>query len=394
MKNQIRNLVDAKVQEAGGNKRVGWENAGNELVELIESGKLRSSDFSIRQLYEELVDCPINEDAGRVAEAVNSSAFPIVAKKIIHSDIIDEYNLALGAVGSLVRESQATRTDDELVAGFNAGDTTPLLRRQGMAYEETAFGEKNWKIIMADFGRMISLTREVIYEDRTGEVLGRARDIGRAGGQHKAKMIVQTIEAAAREAFEENAFGGAVYKGDTMAVGDVYSADHSAFDGQVNENLVTLNGLEDWTDIDKVYLAFGDMVDEAGNKINIVPSAILIPPALKATAFKIMNSQWLQSTSGGGGTQTTDLPTYNPINDITGGQMNVVSSVFMSDSTTWFCGDFPSQLLGLNVYAPATASQGADAELAFTNQIVARFRFSYHYGIGLTDWRHIIKSTA
>jgi len=186
----IKQLVEQKVQEADGNTRVGYENAANYVGELLESGKLKTSQFSLKQLYEETVDCPINEEASRVAEAVNTSAFPVIAKKIIHSDIIDEYNLAVGDVANLVRESQATRTDDELIAGFNAVDNTPLLRRQGMAYEETAFGEKNWKIVMADFGRLISLTREAIYEDRTGEVLSRARDIGRAGGHHKQRMII------------------------------------------------------------------------------------------------------------------------------------------------------------------------------------------------------------
>jgi len=164
---------------------------------------------------------------------------------------------------------------------------------------------------------------------------------------------------------------------------------HTGLDGQANAN-TKANTLEDVTDIDGVYQMFDAMVDEAGNPISIVPSAMLVPGALRSTAYKIMNSQWLQST---GSANATNLPTYNPINDITGGQLKVVSSVFLSSASTWFMGDFTSQLLGLNVYAPATASQGADAELAFTNQIVARFRFSYHYGLGHTDWRYIIENT-
>ena len=380
----IRNLVESEVEKAG-NQFTGYENAGSKVNDLLETGKVRTSDFSFRQLFEELVDCPMGADASRVAEALNSSAFPTIAAKVINKDIIDEYNLALGDVGSLVRESQAMRTDEELVVGFSAGDTTPLLRRQGMAYEETSMGEKNWKIKMADFGRMISLTREVIYEDRTGEVLSRAKDVGRAGGHHKQKMIVETIEATARTAFEEASFGGAHFKGNDITM---YSNDHSSLDGQTNDNLVASNALVDYTDLEAVYLAFADMVDEAGDKISIVPKTILIPSALKATASKIMNSQFLHY-----GGSNDNVPSYNPVDDL-GGGLNIMSSVFMGDTTTWYMGDFPSQLLGLNVYKPATASQGADSELAFTNQIVARFRWSYHYGIGHTDWRYIIKSTA
>ena len=383
----IRNLVESEVKRADGNTYTGYANAGDKVEQLLESGKVTTRDFSFRQLYEELVDVPLGADSAQVAEALNSSSFPTIASKVINKDIIDEYDLALGNVGNLADESQATRTDEEIVVGFTAGDTTPLMRRQGMAYEETSMGEKNWKVKMADFGRMISLTREVIFEDRTGEVLKRARDIGRAGGHHKQKMIIETIEASARTAFEESTFGGANYKGSDITL---YANDHASLDGQTNDNLVVSNALADYTDLDNVYLAFANMVDEAGDKINVVPKTILIPQALMATASKIMNSQFLHDGSGG-----SNVPSYNPVHDIgSGSAMDIVSSVFLSSASTWFMGDFNSQLMGLSVYDPATASQGADSELAFTNQIVARFRWSYHYGLGHTDWRYIIKSTA
>jgi hypothetical protein len=385
----IKNLVESKVEEHGGNLYQGANAAADTIGELITEGKLNTKDISLRQVYEELVDCPISESAARVSEALNSSAFPNVAQKIIHSDIINEYELAVGAAQNLITEAQASRTDEELVVGFTAGDTTPLLRRQGMAYEETSMGEKNWTIKMADFGRMISLTREVIFEDRTGEVLARARDIGRAAGHHKQKMIIESIEVAARTAFEETASSAAIYKGTARNAATMYSNDHSALDGQVNDNLIASNALADYTDLDNVYQAFSAMVDEAGNKIDIVPNTILVPSALKAKAFQIMNSQML-----GGGANDTVSPTYNPVNDLAQGGLNVASSVFLSSASDWYMGDFSKQLKWLNVYAPATESQGANSELAFTNQIVSRFRFSYHAGIGHTDWRYIVKCTA
>ena len=385
----LKNLVEAKVEEHGGNLYQGANAAADVVGDLISEGKLNTKDISLRQVYEELVDCPINESAARVSEALNSSAFPNVAQKIIHSDIIDEYELAVGAAQNLITEAQASRTDEELVVGFTAGDTTPLLRRQGMAYEETSMGEKNWTIKMADFGRMISLTREVIFEDRTGEVLARARDIGRAAGHHKQKMIIESIEVAARSAFEESSSSAAIYKGNAQNAAAMYSNDHSSLDGQVNDNLIASNALVDFTDLDAVYQAFSAMVDEAGNKIDIVPNTILVPSALKAKAFQIMNSQML-----GGGQQDTVSPTYNPVNDLAQGGLNIASSVFLSSSSDWYMGDFSKQLKWLNVYAPATESQGANSELAFTNQIVSRFRFSYHAGMGHTDWRYIVKCTA
>ncbi len=391
MKN-LRELIDTKVEQAGGDTRLGYQAAGEVIEGLLDSGKVKPSDFSLRQLFEDLVDVDLGAPAVEVAEGLNTSAFPTIAQKIIHKDILEEYDLAVGNVGMLVSESEATHVDSELVAGFSAADSTPLLRRQGMAYEETDFGEKDWKIVMADFGRMISLTREVIFEDRTSEVLKLAKEIGRASGQHKAKMIIQTIEGLARSAFEEGTSAAATYKGTAMANTDLYSDDHSAFDGQVNDNLEASNALVDYTDIDKVYQLFAKMVDEAGNPIDVVPSAVLIPTALKATAAKIFKSDLLIAT--GTTSDVQNIPTYNPIQDLGAGNLTIVSSIFLAATDAWYLGAFDKQLLWLNVFMPATASQGADSELAFTNQIVARFRFSYHAGVGHTDWRYIVKNTA
>ena len=202
-------------------------------------------------------------------------------------------------------------------------------------------------------------------------------------------MIIETVEVAARSAFEESASSAAIYKGTARNAAAMYSNDHSALDGQVNDNLIASNALADFTDIDAVYQGFAAMVDEAGNKIDIVPNTLLVPAALKAKAFQIMNSQML-----GGGQQDVVSPTYNPVNDLAQGGLNIASSVFLSSSTDWYMGDFAKQIKWLNVYAPATESQGANSELAFTNQIVSRFRFSYHAGVGHTDWRYITKCTA
>ena len=388
-KGVLKSLVEQKVQEAGGNKRKGFALAAEKLSSLMDQGKLQTGDFSFRQMYEELVDIEPGASIVELSEAVNSSAFPNIASRIIHKDIIGEYDLALGSIGDLVRRTDATRTDEELVVGFEAGDTEPLLRRQGMAYEETDFGEKDWKITMADFGRIISLTRETIFEDRTGEVLKRARDIGRSAGHQQQKVIIQTIEGNPRVAFQETAFAGAVYKGQSLNKAALYSADHSALDGQVNKNLITSNALVDWTNLDKIWQQFAEMTNEAGDKISIVPKVLLVPMALKATAFQIMNSQVLGVT---GSTDAKNIPLLNPIRDM--GNLQVMSSVFMSHASDWWAGDFDKQLLLLEVFKPETASQGTDSELAFSNQIIARFRFSYHYGIGHTDWRYIIRNTA
>jgi len=390
----LKQLVKQHEDQAGGNIREAYDQAANRIGALIDEGKISTKDFSFRQMFEELVDVPLSADVTQVAEALNTSAFPTFASTILHKDIIKEYEAQVAAYETLVSESKARLTTREKIGGFEAMDNEPQMRPEAMAYEETAFGEKFWEVIMADFGRMISVTRETIYEDHTNEVMNRARNIGRAAGQHKARMIIQTLECLPRTAFNETTFQGAIYKGTALNQAAMYSDDHSTIDGVVNDNLAANNALATYQNIDNAMRLFADMVDEGGNKINITPSILLVPRALAVTAYNIMNTTTYMF-SGGDATSSAEPsmnPTLNPIRAL--GNFQVIDTTYLGDNTTWYLGEPRDQMKWLTVYPPATASQGANSELAFTNQIVARFRFSYHGGVGHSDYRHIVRNTA
>lgn len=381
----LKQLVEHYKQD-GAHPKLAYRLAADHIDGLLTEGQIKPEDFSIRQMFEELVDLPagLRDDAEAVAEAINTSGFPTIASKVIHKKVIDSYTTALGSVAELVTEDDATNTEKEIVAGMEAADTTPLLRRQGMAYEETGFGEKFWQISMHDFGRMISLTREVIFEDKTGKVMQTAQGIGKSVGNHKAKMIIQTITGQVRTAIEST-YGGAVYKGTVKTAANMYADTHATtFDGQVNDNLAASNALADYTDIDNILQLFAKMKDESGEAIEVTPTHILVPLALQTLLTRILSGVNLLGSAL--------VPAMNPIQTL--GNFKPVSSIYMADTSTWFMGDFAKQILWLNVFPLETKAQGADSNLAFTNQIVARFRVSYHGGCGHTDYRHIVKATS
>jgi len=390
----LKQLVKQHEDQAGSNVREAHQHAADQIAALIKDNKVSTRDFNLRQMYEELVDHPLSDDVTRVAEAINTSAFPTFASTILHSDIIKEYEAQVRNYEDLVTESQARLTNKEKIGGFEAMDNEPQMRPEAMAYEETSFGEKHWEVQMADFGRMISVTRETIYEDHTNEVMNRARNIGRAAGQHKARMIIQTLECLPRTAFNESSFQGAIYKGTALNQGQMYSADHSSIDGVVNDNLATSNALETYESIDNAMQLFSEMVDEGGNKINITPSVLIVPRALAVTAYNIMNTTTYMFSGGDAtsGAEPSMNPTLNPIRAL--GNFRVIDTTYLANNTNWYLGEPKDQLKWLTVYPPSTASQGANSELAFTNQIVARFRFSYHGGVGHSDYRHIVRNTA
>jgi hypothetical protein len=333
-------------------------------------------------------------DASEVALAINSSAFPTISKVVINKEIMDNYTFYGENVDQLVSEMDATRTDVEYIAGFTDPEA-PELRLEGMSYQETSFGEKDCQVVMADFGRMISVTREAIFNDRTGQLLEQARMIGQLGGQHRAKMIIQTLEVRPRTAFKEVTSKAFTYKGTSYADTSFYNAtNHTAIDGRTNINLKTSNALADYTDVQNALDLFTDMKTPSGHELTVVPTLVIVHEKLATKAFQIFNTDQFAMVGQGKDEAALISHSINPFGPNGLKKFQVYSSRYINTSTTWYIGDPKRQLKWLWVWRPATASLASSAEKAFTNNIVTTYKFSYHGGAGQSDYTYLVKNTA
>lgn len=377
----LRGLINKHVSEAAGDPTLGYENAAQEVDGLLAEGAVQPQDFSIRELFEELVDPDRRFDSSTdpqiISEAISSSAFPVITNTLLFRSTMPEYTTNSGLADELVTEEQASKTQSEDIAGMTDLEG-PEMRPEQLAYTETAFGEKDIRIFTADFGRLISLTREAIFDDRTGEMLRRARRIGKKGGQHRTKMIIQTIEMLPRTAFKEATTRAFVYKGTAITQAVFYSADHSTIDAQTNPN--TVADALGTAGMNNLLLRFDAMTDVIGDEIVIEPRILLVPGALRMTAWQLLASPMQFDTAN----RAQNF--FGPQGDV---RLVPRVSVFLSSSSQYYLGDFAEQLLWLWVWKPATAAQGRDTRLAFENQIVQRFRFNYYGGIGHQDYRYI-----
>jgi hypothetical protein len=379
----LRGLINKHVGEAAGNLQQGYVAAADQIEGLMSEGKLRPSDFSFRELFEELVDperhFDISADPQMIAEAISSSAFPEISNRILHRSLLPEYEANSGMADELVTEENASRTHSEEIHGLTDMESLEM-RPEQLAYSETSFGEKDVRIYSADFGRIISLTREAIFDDRTGEIMRRARKVGKKAGQHRTKMIIQTIEMLPRSAMKETATRGFVYQGNAVTQAVFYSTDHSSIDGQTNNN--TLTDALGTSGLNKAYILFDDMTDVQGDEVMVDPRILLVPGALRMTSWQLLTSPMQYDTPN----RAQNF--FGPQGDV---RLVPRVSVFLSSDAKYYLGDFKEQLLWLWVWRPGTAAQGADTRLAFENQIVQRYRFNYYGGVGHTDYRYIVR---
>jgi len=389
LRGTLRGLINKHVGEAAGNAQLGFELAAQEIDGLIAEGAVQPQDFSLRELFEEVVDpdrrLDRSTDPQVIAEAISSSAFPVITNTLLFRATMPEYETNSGLVDDLVTEDNASKTNSEDIAGMTDLEG-PELRPEQMAYTETTFGEKNIRIFTADFGRLISLTREAIFDDRTGEMLRRARRIGKKGGQHRTKMVIETIEMAARTAFGEANTRAFTYGGTAITQALFYNATtHTTIDGQLNPN--TVPDALGTAGLNSALLLFDDMVDVQGDEILVEPRILLVPGALRMTSWQLLSSPMQFDTAN----RAQNF--FGPGGPGGAGLVPRVS-VFLSDSGRYFIGDFKEQLLWLWVWKPATAAAARDSRLAFENQIVSRFRFNYAGGVGHQDYRNIVRGGA
>src|SRR5690606_22778382 len=348
-KGVLKNLFNSVLQETGNDQRKAGNIVSQRLDNLFKAGKVEPEDFNFTQMANELIpqlqDLDKN-DAVEVANAVRSSQFPTISRVVISNTIMKAYELHMEGVDKLVSEANASRTTHETMAGFTDLEG-PEMRLEGMSYEETNFGEKDVTIYMADFGRTISITREALFNDRTGQLLKNARTIGEKAGQHRAQMIIETIEVAPRSAFKEPSNGSRafVYKGTAHQAPVFYNAtNHTTIDGRINKNLVTSNGLTNYTNIQAALLLAKQMVDMNGDKIVVTPNTLLVPPDLEVIAWQIINGASFSPVGQGKDEAVKIYHTGNPYGKGGMATFEPMSSRFLSSTSTWFLGDFKKQL--------------------------------------------------
>jgi len=375
----IREVMEAAVNEAGGDMQKANVIVADKFGKLIDEGKITFADVSIRELFEATANYNGDVDLARVtavSEAISSSAFPYITEKLIYKEMLAAHDIAMMGLDRIVPTIQMSNEKED-IAGLSAIDTlTEVI--EGQPYEEGGVSEYYVQVKAKKFGRIISLTREMVLFDKTGEVVRRAKRIGENAGQWKHRFIVEALTDQAINATGESANYGLLWNG--SGGNAIYANDHSSyFDGQTNDNLVS--GALTFDNFASARALLRRMKNSVGDYVFVNPRHLVVPPELEASALILM-----QSTQKAG-SANNDVNVFK-------GSADVIVSPYLADSNDWFLGDVSRQIVWGRVWDLEVVAQRRGSDADFERDVVQRYRASIFGGARCVDYRYVVKGSS
>jgi len=361
------------------------------------ANRLRAADFpSIRYLFEAFTQRPayemiregmgfaplrgLSEQEIREAE-VGVSAFKQITTQLISSELEAKYNSPDYIWRELVTEQQENRRDVK-VAGLE-GAPEPGTVKPGATYPVLPFATERYSTAeQIKKGLIIEVNEDVILEDQTGQLLGRARDVGEIMADDKESRILDGVQDVNSTVFQPQGSAEALYR-------------TSAGTNSSRVNAVATNALADWTDIDNakaLFAAFTKNRDGTGKRIVIPQQMILlVPSALESTAHRVANATEIEYDALSSGTG----PITRASNPYRGRLRPLSSNLLDAQSTsTWYVGAFKKQFRWFYKWLLRVLEELRQGERWFEADVVLRVRASEYGEVSATDDAYVVKSTA
>lgn len=367
----------------------------SELREGLEKGHVKPQEFSIRDLFESLVEGgheivknwdPRFGGGGpsnlMEAGAINSGAFANITGQIIYTTVMQAYQPPV-FVGDQLVTTQPTQFNGEKIPGITGlGDQAEVVDEL-QPYPLAGVSE-DWVETpqTSKRGLRVEISKETVFFDRTNLVLSRAAAVGESLGVNMEKRKLDLVLGVTNN-----------YKWKGTA--------YNTYGDTPWDNLIASNGLTDWRNLDAGLLAFGALTDPAtGEPIVIVPNTVIVHSANRTKANYILNAtQVVIDPNASAGTANHQL--WIPNNAVTK-SYNVVSSPWIDTrysagsiaNTTWFFGDFKRAFAYMENWPLTVSQMPPNAPAEYERDVVAGWKVSERGVPAVLDPRYVQKHTA
>jgi len=336
------------------------------IERALETKKIRPEDFSIKEIWEA---CSKKRATWKnLSEAVASSSFPKITGTLINSKIISGYE-GVQTIGEDLVTTVSSNMQVDTIAGFSDVET-PEEVGEGDAYKDSTLSEKYVTAQNVKYGRMLSVTEEMIFFDKTGQIMNRAMRIGRKAAQYKERLILRGVQD----------LDTTVYRP---------SGTPTAFYSAANRNLIATNSFGE-SGLTAVRVRAQQMKDDSIGVsdddyifINVDNLLALVPADLEVQAWEMANSTLTPEGAEGAA-------------NFYKGRFKVKSSPFITGQSpsTWFYGDFKEDFWWEEVWPLQIMTQKPGHEDEFKSDIKARVKVRFYGSIAAVDFKHVFKSTA
>lgn len=323
--------------------------------------------------------------------AVDVTAFSDITGQIFFSRILDGWQQA-GMIGEELTENIDTKLDGERLPWISRiigaggqggvggpGEGSPI--HPGMPYPEAALAEQYIDTpYTTKYGEILSITKEAIFFDRTGQMLIRAGEIGERLRYNKEKRILDVV------AGNTNTFK---WKGTT------YNTYQTA--GTYWTNKLGTTPLVDWTSVEQAELLFSAMTDpDTTEPIVVLPDTLLVMPAKMHTARRIVSATEIRSQTTGASPNmyTISGNPLSPYKVMTSPIMysrvqngGAVSAANAKDY--WFIGQFKKAFAYMRNWDITVVQAQPNNTAEFERDIVARYKASERGVPAVIDPRYV-----
>lgn len=333
---------------------------GKKFMELYESKKITDQDISFKDLWENLV---VSQD---LVEAYDASAMPTILASLISKKIIDAYQ-AYPQNGLKLVEVVPSSLREEVVVGWTAIGQLDEVKEDDEYEEAIPPDEKFVRIAHKKYGKLISVTEEVVKFDQTQQFLRRASMLGDRGAQFLDKTIMRGILDRDGTVYNK----GTLYKVPSTTGGtngNAWSGANSAL------------GTTGW---EQAHVSLHSKTDEQSEPIWVAGDRpmLVCPPRLVPTAIKLRQGEY-----GNIGTANLDVNVAQNMFDI----IECVYHANLSSATDWYYGAFKRQFQWDEIFPLQVFSRsGQETEDGFKRDIVQQFKVRLYGGIGATDYRYV-----
>lgn len=393
--------IQKRVKALGGYSQGGHRRAANELATLLtESDGYGFEDFSLEEAFKGLV--PGGSDSFHMLNpkhgvslfesesALDLTAFSALTSRVIFTRVKEGYT-SPEFIGSRVVQTIPSRLVRERMPGLGGVPdqfATAINELEDIPYA-TIDDEEIESVATEKRARILAISKEAIFFDRTGALGTVSAKLGEALGRRKEKRILDTMYGLTSAPNQGVSY---IYKGTTYG-------SYQTSTPWIND--IASNALVAWDDVDECESLLGQMLDPTtGDPMDVMAKHALVMPAKRKTAETIFNAIQVQSVPALAARGNLTIAS-NPVAGIqyfTSAQAYrqvIASGIAAANAANyWLYGDL-TKAFGYVENWPITVVRAPEnSEAEFKQDIAARFKVSERGTPVVLEPRAVIRSRA